>query len=227
MTSRTRCVRVVQPQGKSGVSDTTRGRPGFGIWKSVYLLPVGPAAAAITQFVTHTFYAGGHPTQILTDADHAGFELRARAVVWAPKPLKGVLKVTIVGVTAVTSAAAALVQGYNNVSVTIPASATKVRHCPCLVFPLPSSLKVAKTAFALFSLPSWLPGLDTAFPCGLSRELSGCGTRLATATSLDTTSPPSSRRAVPALKLSPHPLGGFSDSDTLRWLQSMTRTSQR
>ena len=47
---------------------------GFGIWKSVYLLPVH--SAAISQLVPHTFYQGAHPTFRLNDSDHAGFEVR-------------------------------------------------------------------------------------------------------------------------------------------------------
>ena len=33
---------------------------GFGIWKSVYVVEVPVQSVAITQFVPHTFYAGGH-----------------------------------------------------------------------------------------------------------------------------------------------------------------------
>ena len=54
---------------------------GFGIWKSVYLLPV--QTAAITQLICHTYYAGGHPTSILGDADHKGFEVNVTAELWA------------------------------------------------------------------------------------------------------------------------------------------------
>ena len=50
---------------------------GFGIWKSVYLLPV--ASAAITQLVSHTYYAGGHPTTFLTDTTHKGFDVNVTA----------------------------------------------------------------------------------------------------------------------------------------------------
>jgi beta-mannosidase len=37
---------------------TKRSTFGFGIWKSVYLLPVAPGTAAVTQLISHTFYAG-------------------------------------------------------------------------------------------------------------------------------------------------------------------------
>ena len=48
---------------------------GFGIGRSVYLLPLPAGSAAITQFVPHTFYAGGHPIRLLNDTTHAGFEV--------------------------------------------------------------------------------------------------------------------------------------------------------
>jgi beta-galactosidase/beta-glucuronidase len=63
-----------QPVGKV----VNRSTFGFGIWKSVYLLPMpAPSAPVITQLVSHTFYAGGHPTTMLTDSDHKGFRLEA------------------------------------------------------------------------------------------------------------------------------------------------------
>ena len=51
---------------------------GFGITKSVYVLPLPSGAAAIRHFVPHTFYAGGHPIALLSDGDHAGFSITAR-----------------------------------------------------------------------------------------------------------------------------------------------------
>lgn len=53
---------------------------GFGIWKSVYVLPLADNSAAIAQLVPHTFYAGGHPMSILSDDNHAGFDVRVRVV---------------------------------------------------------------------------------------------------------------------------------------------------
>jgi beta-galactosidase/beta-glucuronidase len=50
---------------------------GFGIWKSVYLVPV--ASVAIAQLVSHTYYAGGHPTSILSDTSHRGFDVNVTA----------------------------------------------------------------------------------------------------------------------------------------------------
>ena len=71
---------------------TNRSTFGFGIWKSVYLLFV--QEAAITQFVPHTFYAGDHPTELLTDSNHSGFRVRARAEIYSPSGGKGQLTVT-------------------------------------------------------------------------------------------------------------------------------------
>jgi hypothetical protein len=48
----------------------------FGCWKSVYVVSVPRASAAITAVTTETFYSGDYPTAPLTDATHAGFELR-------------------------------------------------------------------------------------------------------------------------------------------------------
>ena len=95
-------------------------------WKSVYLLPVPPKSVALKQLVLHTFYAGAHPTSILSDDNHAGFELKARVVLWAPTATTGKLVVAIPDVdgasaTVETSAPA----GTSNVTVVIPASATK------------------------------------------------------------------------------------------------------
>ena len=48
---------------------------GFGIWKSVYVVPLPASTAAIAQLGVQTFYAGGHPTSLLPDAGHAGFNV--------------------------------------------------------------------------------------------------------------------------------------------------------
>lgn len=45
---------------------------GFGIWKSVYLVPLPAGSAAFSQLVVHPAYAGGHPTTMLTDG-YVGF----------------------------------------------------------------------------------------------------------------------------------------------------------
>ena len=63
--------------------DKRRSTFGFGIWKSVYLLPLPTKSAAFTQLVPHTYYAGGHPTTMLTDASHAGFNMTVRAELYA------------------------------------------------------------------------------------------------------------------------------------------------
>jgi hypothetical protein len=49
---------------------------GFAVWKSLYMVPLLPRVPAIVHLVPHTFYAGGHPTSLLTDQGHAGFDVR-------------------------------------------------------------------------------------------------------------------------------------------------------
>jgi beta-mannosidase len=100
---------------------------GFGIWKSVYLVSVDPGAAAITQFAPHTFYSGGHPTSILSDSSHLGFEVRARVSFWAAAPTTGTVTVAVEGVAGASATAAnvKVPAGHSNVTVTIPAAATK------------------------------------------------------------------------------------------------------
>ena len=101
---------------------------GFGLWKSVYLLPVpGPRGVAITQVVPHTFYAGGHPTTMLTDADHAGFDVNVTIDIFAPAPVQAAV-VSAVGSWPGARAwdqTAVLQAGSNSVLVAIPASETK------------------------------------------------------------------------------------------------------
>ena len=95
-------------------------------WKSVYLLPVPPKSVALKQLVLHTFYAGSHPTSILDDDHHAGFELKARVVLWAPTAIAGKIVVEIPDVAGASSSVEANVPaGTSNVTVVIPASATK------------------------------------------------------------------------------------------------------
>ena len=111
--------------------DKSRSTFGFGIWKSVYLLPLPTKSAAFTQLVPHTYYAGGHPTTMLTDASHAGFNMTVRAELYAaPSSVGTTGVVTIVGDwpnAAVTPATQqiSLVHGINNVTVHIPASETR------------------------------------------------------------------------------------------------------
>ena len=65
---------------------------GFAIWKSVYLVPLeGRAEAVITHLVPHTFFAGGHPTSLLTTSSHAGFEVVSGVELYCPgdEPCKG------------------------------------------------------------------------------------------------------------------------------------------
>jgi beta-mannosidase len=68
---------------------TKRSTFGFGIWKSVYLLPVARGGAAITQLISHTFYAGGHPVTMLTDGTHKGFDVNVTAEFWTSPSAAG------------------------------------------------------------------------------------------------------------------------------------------
>lgn len=91
-------------------------------------------SAAILQLVPHTFYAGPHPTSILADNTHSGFEIRTRVVLQTfpaagagagAATTTGTLTVSVNGVPAATvSAPVVLAAGISNVTVTIPASAT-------------------------------------------------------------------------------------------------------
>ena len=92
----------------------------------MYLLPVPPQGVALTQLVLHTFYAGGHPTSILSDSSHEGFELRARVVMWSPAPTSGTIVLSIPDVAGATASVQGSVPaGTSNFTVVIPASATK------------------------------------------------------------------------------------------------------
>eukprot|EP01048_Picozoa_sp_COSAG05_P008734 COSAG05_NODE_682_length_7957_cov_277.290405_2_plen_590_part_00 len=97
---------------------------GFGIVKSVYVVPV--PAVAITQFVPLTFYVGGHPTSMLSDDNHSGFEIRARVVVWAASATTGEFQVSLPTVPGASiSVQAHLSAGESNVTLVLPAAATK------------------------------------------------------------------------------------------------------
>ena len=73
--------------GSSSGRYPKRATFGFGIVKSVYVVPV--PAVAITQFVPLMFYVGGHPTSMLSDDNHSKFEIRARVVAWAASATTG------------------------------------------------------------------------------------------------------------------------------------------
>ena len=98
---------------------------GFGIWKSVYLVSVAAGGAAVTQLIPHTFYAGGHPTSILSDASHAGFDIATRVELWSPGTTSGELSVqgSWPGAVAVVQQAT-LSAGTSEVTLDVPASQT-------------------------------------------------------------------------------------------------------
>ena len=106
-------------------SDPFTGRStfGFGIWKSVYVLPVAHGSAAITQLISHTFYAGGHPTTMLTDSAHKGFVVNVTAELWSATASSGTLSILggWPGAAAVSTKVSA---GEDRVTVTLPASQT-------------------------------------------------------------------------------------------------------
>ena len=100
---------------------------GFGIWKSVYVLPVPAAAPVITQLVSHTFYAGKHPTSALTDSNHKGFRLEATVELLAPTAGQSG-QVTVwgdwPGAKQVSATLSAMPAGVSNATVAIDASQT-------------------------------------------------------------------------------------------------------
>jgi hypothetical protein len=105
--------------GKDAQQIEGRETFGFGIWKSVYLTSVPSGAAAITHFLPHTFYAGGHPTSILSDDNHSGFDIRARVEMWSPVKTSGVVQVSVLGVAgASVSSHVSVAAGYVHVTLT-------------------------------------------------------------------------------------------------------------
>jgi hypothetical protein len=99
---------------------------GFGIWKSVYLLPV--TSAAIAHVVPHTFYAGGHPTSILSDTVHKGFEVRVLVELVCPTGgCSGAVSVLggWPGAVAVTARVASVPAGTSNVTCVLSAAQTR------------------------------------------------------------------------------------------------------
>lgn len=99
---------------------------GFGIWKSIYLLPVAPGSAAIAQFVPHTFYAGGHPITRLADDEHKGFDVHCRIELWCTAAgAQGTVSVkgTWAGATAV-SQPVTLSAGKSAINISLPAAQT-------------------------------------------------------------------------------------------------------
>jgi predicted amidohydrolase len=99
---------------------------GFGIWKSVYLLPVAAGSVAIAQLVPHTFYSGGHPITRLADDEHKGFDVHVKAELWCGTTgVQGTVSVkgTWPGATAV-SQPVTLPAGTSTVNITLAAAQT-------------------------------------------------------------------------------------------------------
>ena len=104
---------------------TKRSTFGFGIWKSVYVLPVSKDSAAITQLISHTFYAGGHPTAILNDSSHKGFDVNVTAELWGATSQSTAGTLSVVGTWPGAAAVETKVEaGSVRATVTLPASQT-------------------------------------------------------------------------------------------------------
>ena len=85
----------------------------------MYLVPV--PSAAIAQLVSHTFYAGGHPTSILSDTTHKGFDVNVTAELI--HATSGTL--TVLGSWPGAAAVSAKVEvGASRVTVSLPAAQT-------------------------------------------------------------------------------------------------------
>ena len=87
----------------------------YGIWKSVYLLPLPAAptpAAAILQLQLQTFYHGEYPMEALTAATQGSFAVHARVHFLTERPCSGTL--TLVGEWSGFA-------GRNSTAVTLPA----------------------------------------------------------------------------------------------------------
>ena len=104
---------------------TKRSTFGFGIWKSVYVIPVANGSAAITHVISHTFYAGGHPTTMLSDDSHKGFVVNVTTELWGatPQSTAGTLSV-LGGWPGAVSVSKKVDAGSVSATVTLPASQT-------------------------------------------------------------------------------------------------------
>ena len=92
----------------------------------MYVLPVVAGGAAITQFVPHTFYAGGHPVSHLADGAHQGFDVHCRIELWSGAAgAKGTISVKGAwpGAMAVTQSVT-LAAGTSAVNLTLSAAQT-------------------------------------------------------------------------------------------------------
>lgn len=104
---------------------TKRSTFGFGIWKSVYVLSIPAGGAAISQLAPTTWYQGGHPTALLGDEDHKGFDVHTNVELLAPTPVAGLVSVRGSWPGAVeVSQHVQLSRGNNTVTVVIPAAQT-------------------------------------------------------------------------------------------------------
>ena len=98
----------------------------FGIWKNVYLLPVAPGGAVITDVVPEIFYNAPHPVAPLRDGSHQGFTVRTRVYLWSPGGLSAKLRVSG-GWGAEASAQISSPAGASVAIVNVSASAAQVK----------------------------------------------------------------------------------------------------
>ena len=92
-----------------------------GIWKSVSLVAVAPAA--LTALKVLTFYTGAYPTAPLTDATAAPFAVQATAYFWAPAAAAGTLSLSGAWGGANASARIALPAGASSFTLNLTAAA--------------------------------------------------------------------------------------------------------
>jgi hypothetical protein len=110
-------------------SDTTSaGATTFskGIWKSVYIVGVARASAAITHVAPRVFYKGAYPSAPLTDGAHGDFSVDVVVHFAAPAATTGSL--TVAGAWGATATVpVALPAGASNVTVTLAAADNAVK----------------------------------------------------------------------------------------------------
>lgn len=100
-----------------------------GIWKSVYVAAVAPAAAAVTALTPRITYLGAYPVGALVDGAHAGFSVNVTAHLWAP-PGGATGTLSLAGAWAGAAAASPLLTlaaGDSTYALTLAAPAAAIR----------------------------------------------------------------------------------------------------
>lgn len=97
-----------------------------GIWKSVYVVGIRAASAAIEYVAPRVFYLGAYPTAPLSDESHGDFTVDVTVHLFAPAATSGTLTVTGAwGASA--DLPLELPAGPSNATVTLPAANNSVR----------------------------------------------------------------------------------------------------